>query len=575
MKKTSALLLCLLTLSSSCTFGQLQQAFVTSAGSAQLANDVGAAYVNIASYNWRRFQQYPTSEYNWSSLDADVQEFQSKGIGIYFTIQCVSPIGIQRTPCAISYSNSKGIFQSWFPEDTVQWKTFLDALVQRYDKDGLNDMPGLLRPVTHWHIEQEWARIWCSQYSDTSIAFAQEFVRYVNMTYAAIKSRQPGASISFAGIDTRHDLIAFYDGYSDLLAICLSPACGAQSSVSRAQLGSNPEFLANRRNALYILRNARCDEVDIHQYGRWQEIPYVVRWLKDSAALGSRPVVFLEGGGPFCKACEFVYHTPSDTSGYLPPELVRDNASFVTYYFITGLANGVKRLHWHIAPEYSDWGSTFGDLDLLSKDFKRKPSYYTYRYLANLLRDTAADTIIRVSTSSPFLYYYQIQPLGVSVLWSTKSRDTVRLAAPGPIFISQIPTMMGDSLVRVDTLHAQGSASIVLSDGVPLFVSGASGVAAVGQESAENIPRQFELFQNHPNPFNPSTEIRFQLPKATRVTLKVFNMLGEEVATLVNDARSPGLQVITWDASGMPSGVYFYCLQAGENIAAKRMILLK
>jgi hypothetical protein len=88
-------------------------------------------------------------------------------------------------------------------------------------------------------------------------------------------------------------------------------------------------------------------------------------------------------------------------------------------------------------------------------------------------------------------------------------------------------------------------------------------------------PTSYVLSQNYPNPFNPTSTIEFDLPKAHEVTLKVFNTLGEEVATLVDDAKDPGTYRTSWDASGMASGVYFYRLQAGDFVATKNLVLLK
>jgi hypothetical protein len=90
-----------------------------------------------------------------------------------------------------------------------------------------------------------------------------------------------------------------------------------------------------------------------------------------------------------------------------------------------------------------------------------------------------------------------------------------------------------------------------------------------------SIPKEVELFQNYPNPFNPSTVIRYQLPGSGHVTLKVFNTLGEEIATLADGDQDAGVKTITWDASGMPSGVYIYRLTVGSLSFAKKLLLLK
>jgi predicted GH43/DUF377 family glycosyl hydrolase len=91
----------------------------------------------------------------------------------------------------------------------------------------------------------------------------------------------------------------------------------------------------------------------------------------------------------------------------------------------------------------------------------------------------------------------------------------------------------------------------------------------------ENLPNGYVLQQNYPNPFNPTTNIEFSIPKSTFVTLKVYNILGEEVATLVSERLVAGQYKYDWDASGLASGVYLYRLQAGEYVEAKKMIVLR
>ncbi len=96
-----------------------------------------------------------------------------------------------------------------------------------------------------------------------------------------------------------------------------------------------------------------------------------------------------------------------------------------------------------------------------------------------------------------------------------------------------------------------------------------------GVELIDNVPTAFSLGQNYPNPFNPSTTIRYALNMPSKVTLKVFNMLGQEVATLVNLEQAPGTYQVAFDASHLSSGIYFYSLRAGDQMAVQRMVFLK
>jgi hypothetical protein len=99
-------------------------------------------------------------------------------------------------------------------------------------------------------------------------------------------------------------------------------------------------------------------------------------------------------------------------------------------------------------------------------------------------------------------------------------------------------------------------------------------VTSVPVEAPE-IPTTFKLYQNYPNPFNPSTTISYDLPVRSRVKLTVYNILGQEVAILVDSEQEPGRYNINFDATGLPSGIYFYRLEAGKFVETKKMILVK
>ena len=101
------------------------------------------------------------------------------------------------------------------------------------------------------------------------------------------------------------------------------------------------------------------------------------------------------------------------------------------------------------------------------------------------------------------------------------------------------------------------------------------GKVGVLEEMNTLHPPVFSLSQNIPNPFNPVTTIEFSVPRSEFVTLRVFNILGEEVAILVDREVSSGSHKIAWDASGFASGLYFYRLEAGSTILTKKLLLLK
>ncbi len=98
---------------------------------------------------------------------------------------------------------------------------------------------------------------------------------------------------------------------------------------------------------------------------------------------------------------------------------------------------------------------------------------------------------------------------------------------------------------------------------------------ALIQELSDDLPTEFKLYNNYPNPFNPSTTIRFSIPEESFVTLKVFNSLGEEITTLINENIIAGNYEVEFDAADLPSGIYFFRLQAGSFVETKKMVLMK
>jgi hypothetical protein len=89
------------------------------------------------------------------------------------------------------------------------------------------------------------------------------------------------------------------------------------------------------------------------------------------------------------------------------------------------------------------------------------------------------------------------------------------------------------------------------------------------------VAREFSLDQNYPNPFNPATTLRYAIPAGTDVTLKVYNIIGQEVATLVNEYQTSGVYTVNFDASKLSSGIYLYRISAGTFVQVKKMLLVK
>jgi photosystem II stability/assembly factor-like uncharacterized protein len=126
--------------------------------------------------------------------------------------------------------------------------------------------------------------------------------------------------------------------------------------------------------------------------------------------------------------------------------------------------------------------------------------------------------------------------------------------------------------------------SLTISDDDYLFAGTTNGfvctrplseIITAVRETENKQPSVYTLSQNYPNPFNNSSVLRYSIPNSSQVILKIYNTLGEEIETLVNEEKQAGTYEISWATSGLPSGVYFYRLQAGDFVQTKKMILLK
>jgi len=90
-----------------------------------------------------------------------------------------------------------------------------------------------------------------------------------------------------------------------------------------------------------------------------------------------------------------------------------------------------------------------------------------------------------------------------------------------------------------------------------------------------SIPDKYNLYQNYPNPFNPNTTIKYELPKDVMVSIKIYDILGGEIKTLVNDFQRAGQYSINFNGSSLASGICFYRIKTGDFVSVKRMMLIK
>ena len=259
----------------------------------------------------------------------------------------------------------------------------------------------------------------------------------------------------------------------------------------------------------------------------------------------------------------FTNSTPMFTNAMMPiiiNEFMADNESYLDEFGDPG--DWIELFNVGVQP--IDIGGWYITDDLTAPDTWQIP-------------DTAPDTTT-------------IQPREYLILWADKESEKgvlhleIKLSSGGEQIGLYLPDLtVVDSLTfgpqQVDTSLGR------LTDGTNIWAlfspatpgdSNEGGTVITGiEDNYDVVVSDYTLEQNYPNPFNPTTTIRFTIPENGLVTLKVFNLLGEEVAELINSDMTAGAYNYNFDASNLTSGIYFYSLQAGNFSVTKKMILMK
>ena len=209
-----------------------------------------------------------------------------------------------------------------------------------------------------------------------------------------------------------------------------------------------------------------------------------------------------------------------------------------------------------------------------------------------------------VRTDSLGVYYYNTRDSSEALLYKFNAAvndswparfdviDRIKLVSTGTqrLFGEEAPvrTYLSDGLVGSTITLAEGygpiyySSSLESPDGSYVEMQLQGGIISdtlfgqllVSVNPRPTLPAHFRMLQNYPNPFNPSTTISYAVPRTANVSLRIFNMLSQQVALLVNERREAGNYQSTWNAN-VPSDIYFYRLQAGEYVETKKMVLIR
>ena len=178
-------------------------------------------------------------------------------------------------------------------------------------------------------------------------------------------------------------------------------------------------------------------------------------------------------------------------------------------------------------------------------------------------------TLIWSATNNPILQYYEVERKINSGSWTVIATTTDISYLDNEFRVQSSGFTTAQYRVRQKSMNDVYSnySSIVTVNGI--FNPTDKNIAIV------KIPSEYRLDQNHPNPFNPTTTIQYQIPEDANVVVKVYNLLGSEVATLVNEFKPTGYYTVKFDASSLPSGLYLYKISAGTFSETRKMLLMK
>jgi hypothetical protein len=164
---------------------------------------------------------------------------------------------------------------------------------------------------------------------------------------------------------------------------------------------------------------------------------------------------------------------------------------------------------------------------------------------------------------------------GAKVTLSAGAAGSVAETGTNGVFSLRVPcASYALSVTATGFQNLAGSGISVDSAGLTLNILLKTSVVPV-PEQRKTLPSSYSLGDAYPNPFNPSTTIRYALPQGTSVVLAVYNMLGQKVATLIDGQQKAGYHEVRFDGSALASGFYFYRMQAGNFLATKRLLLLR
>jgi hypothetical protein len=443
--------------------------------------ELGVSWLSLQPHViWMDIEAEP-GVYDWSSLDREILRLQSLGLDITMVLSpIINAFGEQRDelrelamsfPSVMHFLREGNLAElQLYPHgDTLPlWIDFVRAAVDRYDGDGLNDMPGLIFQVRNWHFVEEWP---IPDVDDPVV-----YVELLRETYNVIKSEDPQARVILAGLAGNFaQYFAFMDGFiKDEDAGVIRGIKVPQDVFARL-----PGWSALKNDWEYVLEHGAgyFDIVDLHAYITKEsflegEIEYL-RHVMQSFGY-TRPIWIIEGGGPFKnypgKRAE---NTPADP--YYGLGSLKENAEFVIKMHALSAAMDVERQHWGLGLELgpdSYWDGPWCGMSLMDgeEQFKR-PSYYTFAIMVDML--DGFTQVRDLSSGQTRIIVFTVAGQEVFVIWNARESpvetDLSSIIGQGEFEITHIVTALTTDLDPIYLPNEVHSSSALPISITPIF----------------------------------------------------------------------------------------------------------
>jgi len=333
-----------------------------------------------------------------------------------------------------------------YPSEMGAYLAFIQDVVERYDGDGKDDMPGLKNPILLWEVLNEYSCRW--------ISTPEKLGQFFKEVRKAVHQACPEAKLMDGSMDVLAPW-AIRDGYLDSSWVNWRNARDRQALIQACKNG-NEKDRSRLIDAFLDVAPEVVDYVNFHQYGDWETIPGGVMWLTDQMKARGYllPIVTTEVGGPFIARGE-IY-----TSQQLADDVVK--------WHCVCLASGVEIIMWSSMVAGKSWGETFANTSLVDWNTDElKPAYYTYCLLSNKLKDLKTVRRLRLEAwdRQTRVYEFEVPKGKVLVAWSERVSGRM-LKLPWPHATAKVTDVHGN----IETLSTQkGELTLQLTHS-PVFV---------------------------------------------------------------------------------------------------------